>query len=115
MKKIQEHQGKIIKIGPVTFRSNFECGNINSVKLIAFNTYVIDLQKETNSNRISSWFYFNVEGIKGEAYFIIKGFTKTSSLYNQGMKICYRDYKQMSKWRRGGTRINYTISEDENE
>ena len=39
---------------------------------------------------MSSWFYFACEGLKGEITFIIKGFTKTSSLYNEGMKICYK-------------------------
>lgn len=47
--------------------------------------------KELNSDRVSAWFYFMVEGMKGEAKFIIKGFTKTSSLYNEGMKICYKE------------------------
>jgi hypothetical protein len=80
--------------------------------LIAGNTYQIELEKETNSNRISGWFYFNVEGIKGESHFVIKGFSKSSSLYNEGMKVCYRDAKEMTKWRRGGSRITYTYSED---
>jgi hypothetical protein len=55
-----------------------------------------------------------VEGIRGEGHFVIKGFTKSSSLYNEGMKICYREAKELTKWRRGGSRISYANStEDE--
>jgi hypothetical protein len=54
-----------------------------------------------------------VEGVKGEAHFVIRGFTKSSSLYNEGMKVCFRDLKEMGKWRRGGTRITYTNTEDD--
>lgn len=82
------------------------------MRVLPGNIYEVELEKETNSNRVSAWFYFSVEGLKGEAHFVIKGFTKSSSLYNEGMKVCYRDVKEMSKWRRGGSRINYTYSED---
>ena len=63
---------------------------------------------------MSNWFYFSVQGIKGEAQFVIKGFTKSSSLYNEGMKVCYREMSESAKWRRGGSKISYTNSiEDE--
>ena len=75
--------------------------------LIGNNSFKVMLDPETNSNRYNSWFYFTVEGVKGEAHFLIKGFTKRSSLFNEGMKICYRDNKEPTKWRRGGTRISY--------
>jgi hypothetical protein len=61
--------------------------------MVAANTYSITLERETNSNRGSAWFYFSVEGLRGEAHFIIRGFTKSSSLYSEGMKVCYRDVK----------------------
>ena len=93
MKRTNEQVGKVIRIGNATFRSNFECGNLHSVKMNNQNTYEIELQRQTNSNRTSAWFYFSVQGVKGETNFIIKGFTKSSSLYNEGMKICYRDTK----------------------
>jgi hypothetical protein len=47
-----------------------------------------------NSNRSSAWFYFRCEGLKGEVNFVISGFTKTSSLYSEGMKVCYREVKK---------------------
>lgn len=56
---------KIIAIGDAVFRSNFESGNIESVQKIAPATYEITLMKELNSDRVSAWFYFIVEGIKG--------------------------------------------------
>jgi len=62
-----------------------------------------------NSVRVSAWFYFAVEGLKGEAKFVIKGFTKSSSLYNEGMKVCYKEVQE-GKWRRGCTKICYTTS-----
>jgi hypothetical protein len=52
------------------------------------------MDKEVNSNRSSGWFYFRCEGLKGEVNFIISGFTKTSSLYSEGMKVCYREVKK---------------------
>jgi hypothetical protein len=93
MRRIECGLGKIIPIDNVIFKSNFECGNISSVKIIAPSTYQIWLERETNSSRQSAWFYFSVEGLRGEANFIIQGFKKSSSLYNEGMKICYRDTK----------------------
>ena len=45
IKKTNEQHGKVIRVGAVTFKSNFECGNINNVRLTAHNTYQIDLQR----------------------------------------------------------------------
>jgi hypothetical protein len=93
MRRIECGLGKIIPIGNAVFKSNFECGNISAVKLTAASTYQIELERETNSTRRSAWFFFSVEGLKGEASFVIQGFTKSSSLYNEGMKVCYRDVR----------------------
>lgn len=43
---------------------------------------------------------------------MVKGFTKSSSLYSEGMKVCYREVKEGNKWRRGGSRIAYLPSSD---
>ena len=59
------NSSKIITIGNTIFRSNFESGNLYSVTRVSPNTYEIDLTTETNSQRISAWFYFCVEGLKG--------------------------------------------------
>ena len=61
---------------------------------------------------MSIWFYFSVQGLKGENTFIIEGFSKSSSLYNEGMKVCYRENNNGAQWRRGGTKISYYGSED---
>jgi hypothetical protein len=64
-------QGKILKVGTVTFRSNYEGGQIGGVELIGISLFKISLDLESNSTRGNTWFNFTVEGIKGEAKFII--------------------------------------------
>lgn len=114
-KQLASIHGKILKLGNATFRSNFECGNIGTVEQIGSNIFKISLDVESNSLRNNSWFYFSVEGLKGEVQFVIGGFTKNASLYNDGMRLCYRDNKESTKWRRGGTHISYTQSSSEKE
>lgn len=99
--------GKIIKVGSATFRSNFESGSIGSVNLIGANSFRIALDNETNSTRGNTWFDFIVEGVKGDAAFTITGFKKRASLYNEGMKLCYRQVGENKKWKRGGTQVSY--------
>jgi hypothetical protein len=70
-KQIPESHGKVLKLGSVTFRSNYECGQIGSVELIGINHFKISLEFESNSTRGNTWFDFIVEGIKGEAKFRI--------------------------------------------
>ena len=43
--KTQSGRGKVISVGGVVFRSDFECGNLENVRLVAANTYVIDLER----------------------------------------------------------------------
>jgi len=74
--------GKILKVGSYTFKSNFETGSIGTVDMIGQNSFSITLDPESNASRGNTWFYFSVEGIKGEAQFVVKGFTKSSSLFN---------------------------------
>lgn len=64
-KHVRQTYGKILKVGSVTFRSNYECGHIGSVELIGINHYKIGLDYESNSARGNTWFNFTVEGIKG--------------------------------------------------
>jgi hypothetical protein len=61
------------------------------VDLVGSNSFRITLDAETNSSRCNNWFDFAVEGVKGEATFTIAGFRKRTSLYSEGMKICYRE------------------------
>lgn len=84
---------KVIRVGSATFKGNFESGSINTVDLIGVNTFRIGLDLESNSVRGNSWFYFSVEGVKGEAQFVVGGFAKRGSLYNEGMKLCVRECK----------------------
>jgi hypothetical protein len=54
------------------------------------------VRPDTNSKQQSQWFYFKVRGIKRGTFFI-RGFKKTDSLYNYGMKLCI---KEDHIWRR---------------
>lgn len=63
---------------------------MGDVELIGNNSFRLTLENETNSSRGNAWFDFIVEGLKGEANFTISGFKKKKSLYNEGMKLCYR-------------------------
>lgn len=94
---------------PDKFYSRFECGNLKSFEVAEdgklFNLVV---KNDTNSKRQSQWFYFRVQGIK-HGTFVIHGFTKTSSLFNMGMKLCI---KEDGTWRRAGDNITYKKIED---
>jgi hypothetical protein len=113
-KTIPKINGKILKVGSATFRSNFECGSLGEVSLIGVNSFKVTMEQESNSTRGNTWFYFSVEGVKGEAHFVISGFTKRSSLYNSGMRLCYREGRE-GKWRRGGTQIGYLRAGEEDD
>jgi hypothetical protein len=102
----------VIAVEAAIFRGNFESGNLQKAQKVAPGTYSITLNKELSSNRTSTWFYFAVEGLKGEVKMVIKGFTKPCSLFNDGMKVCFREADE-GVWRRGGTNIKYIRSEDE--
>lgn len=78
---------------------------------IESNLYRLTLRPDTNSNHQSLWFYFRVKGLKS-AKFILSPFRKKTSLYNEGMKICYREDK--GEWKRGGTDILYEQEGDHN-
>ena len=53
------------KVGSGVFKSNFECGSLGGVEMIGSNIYQMCLEKESNSLRGNTWFYFSVEGLKG--------------------------------------------------
>jgi hypothetical protein len=63
---------------------------------------LLKIKSDTNSKLQSQWFYFKIKGVK-KATFIIEGFRKSKSLYNEGMKICIKE----DKWIRGGKNITY--------
>lgn len=43
--KLNSSRGKVISIGGVVFRSDFECGNLESVRIVAPSTYLVDLER----------------------------------------------------------------------
>ena len=66
--------------------------------------YRLTLRPDSNSNHQSLWFYFRVRGLK-RVRVILSPFRKKTSLYNEGMKVCWREEK--GEWRRGGEDIGY--------
>lgn len=59
-KSLPQSFGKILKVGSVTFRSNYEGGHIGSVELVGINQFRISLDLESNSTRGNTWFHFTV-------------------------------------------------------
>ena len=41
----QRDKGRVIAVGGVIFRSDFECGNIENARIVAPNTFLIDLER----------------------------------------------------------------------
>ena len=71
--------------------------------------YRLTLRPDSNSRHQSMWFYFRVRGVKS-ATFIVSPFKKSSSLYNEGMKICIKEHSR--DWERGGHDIYYGVEGD---
>lgn len=88
----------------VHFGRDFESANLQSVRQLAHNCYCVTLSADRNSNKHCQWFYFSCEGLEHPTKFIVSGFTKTTSLYNEGMKVCVFDGQQ---WTRAGEQISY--------
>jgi hypothetical protein len=72
----------------IHFGRDFESANLQSVKQLAPNCYRLTLNPDRNSNKHCQWFYFSCQGLDQPTKFIISGFTKPTSLFNEGMKIC---------------------------
>ena len=90
-REAQLSKGKTLKVGSAVFRSNFECGSLGGAEHIGVNSFRISMDTESNSQRSNNWFYFVVEGVRGEAQFTVTGFKKRTSLYNEGMRLCCRE------------------------
>ena len=68
------------------------------------------MRVDTNTRGHNQWFHFSVQNQNnsGLATFTILNFTKRSSLYNQGMRICVKTTG--SNWHRDGICISYRQS-----
>lgn len=123
-----EHRGMISAGEVLSFDSNFESGNLDRVVMLSPNEYDLYMRPDTNSQGHHQWFYFKAVSKRplGQVKFNILNFTKSRSLYEQGMKVCIcniaekesilesqrgRGLKplqtEMVGWTRGGDNIRY--------
>ncbi|XP_059844075.1 cytosolic carboxypeptidase 3-like [Hypanus sabinus] len=95
------------------FEARFECGNLQKVVKVGERDYNLTLHTDLYTARHTQWFYFQVQNTrKAVPYrFTIVNLTKSSSLYNRGMKPLLYSSKDASEgrlgWRRVGTHIRY--------
>lgn len=84
---------KIDLLDELKFDSFFESGNLDLVTKLRPFEYDLYMRIDTNSTGHHQWFYFSIEYnsqtfLKQTITFNICNFTKPSSLYNYGMRIC---------------------------
>lgn len=78
--------------GELVFDANFESGNLDMVIKVRELEYDLYMRVDTNTRGHHQWFFFSVEH-KEEFWnktvtFRIVNFTKSHSLYTQGMRVC---------------------------
>ena len=82
---------QIIKVDPkkghLIFDASFECGNLGRVDYITDIEYDVFIRPDTCNPRFRVWFYFTVENVKADqkVIFNVVNFSKTKSLYREGM------------------------------
>ena len=87
--------------GSLVLGCNFECGNLGSYKMINNNEYEISIRPDTNNPKHRLWFYYSVSNAKADQRIIfhITNFSKTKSLYREGMSPLIRS-KKRPEWQR---------------
>ncbi|KAJ1481230.1 hypothetical protein T484DRAFT_1656857, partial [Baffinella frigidus] len=74
--------------GELVFRSDFESGNLGSTEEVnPQSEWDIMLRPDTNNPKYRVWFYFSVENVRRRQVvtFNVTNFSKTKSLYREGM------------------------------
>lgn len=73
----------------LVFESRFESGNLLAVSKKSENEYSLVVQNDTNTTGYSQWFFFKVSNTRANMtyHFNIINLQKSTSLYNQGMKL----------------------------
>lgn len=94
---------------PFIFDSDFESGNLDMVIQTKPRDFELYMRVDTNSRGHHQWFYFSVQNQNniGNVNFSILNFTKSHSLYHQGMRICV---KEDGAWQKSGNLISYKPS-----
>ena len=93
------------------FESKFEGGNLDKVAKVSDNEYHLYLRCDSNSGGHNQWFYFSIcnNSSARELKLNIMNFSKSESLYTQGLQPCVFSTLNSSKgWRRSGSNIKYT-------
>ena len=104
-------QGMSPGVHPVIFDSQFESGNLDRVVHIREYEYDLYLRADANTKGYYQWFYFSAESRDArEITLNILNFTKSESLYRQGMKPVVLSQTQKRGWRRTEGEVKYGIS-----
>ena len=105
------------------FDSAFESGNLDMAIKVKENEYDLYMRVDSNTKGHHQWFYFSVQSESmNTVKFNVVNFTKSESLYKQGMRIAVFSEKKAEKailgelpelysqWHRGGNNITYKTS-----
>ncbi|XP_071799299.1 cytosolic carboxypeptidase 6-like [Asterias amurensis] len=89
------------KKGHLIFDACFECGNLGRVDCITEFEYDLFIRPDTCNPRFRVWFNFTVENVKADqrVIFNIVNFSKTKSLYREGMSPLVKSSSR-PKWQR---------------
>ena len=98
------------------FDSHFESGNLHSAFRISSidgasntNNYDLYIHNDLHTTGHTQWFYFSVSNMHAglKVTFCIRNFSKSDSLFNDGMRPLMFSTKT-NKWQRVGWNISYT-------
>lgn len=94
------YTGKL-KRGHLIFDACFESGNLGRVDYITEYEYDLFVRPDTCNPRFRFWFYFTVENVRPDqrVIFNIVNFSKTKSLYREGMSPVVKSTSR-PKWQR---------------
>mmetsp|Transcript_20166 Transcript_20166/g.37533 ORF Transcript_20166/g.37533 Transcript_20166/m.37533 type:complete len:868 (+) Transcript_20166:1967-4570(+) len=98
------------------FDSRFESGNLDRVVKIKPDEYDLYMRADANTRGHNQWYFFKVSNKRPQTVkFTIVNFTKSDSLYSQGMQPCVYSKKACASglsrgWHRAGEHVNYSYS-----
>ena len=94
----------------LVFESKFESGNLDRVVQLGEREYDLYMRPDANTKGYFQWFYFSAETKdEREVRFNVLNFTKTESLYRQGM-LPFVLSQTRQGWHRAGADVKYAPS-----